>query len=94
MRSSALWFMTDVKTQSKRGVAMNKEKLGSTFARMHRNSQYRVCLWVLGFFTMLERVRKIKIAQNAFQQNFRGGNVLKKKPGKDESGLLFLYSLC
>ena len=32
---------------------MNKEKLGSTFARMHRNSQYRVCLWVLGFFTML-----------------------------------------
>ena len=56
MRSSALWFMTDVKTQSKRGVAMNKEKLGSTFDRMHRNSQYRVCLWVLGFFTMLERV--------------------------------------
>ncbi len=27
--------------------------MSSTFARMYRNSQYRICLWILGFFTML-----------------------------------------
>lgn len=32
---------------------MNKKKLSSTFARMHRTSQYRICLWVFGLFTML-----------------------------------------
>ena len=32
---------------------MNKKKMSSTFARMYRNSQYRICLWILGFFTML-----------------------------------------
>ena len=32
---------------------MNKKKLSSTFARMHRTSQYRICLWLFGLFTML-----------------------------------------
>lgn len=32
---------------------MNKKKLSNTFARMHRTSQYRICLWLFGLFTML-----------------------------------------
>lgn len=32
---------------------MKEKRLADTFARMYRNSQYRICLWVFGFFTML-----------------------------------------
>ena len=32
---------------------MKKKKFSDTFARMYRNPQYRICLWIFGFFTML-----------------------------------------
>lgn len=32
---------------------MKKKKLSDTFLRMYRTPQYRICLWILGFFTML-----------------------------------------
>ena len=32
---------------------MRGKKINDTFARMYRSSQYRIWLWILGFFTML-----------------------------------------
>lgn len=32
---------------------MKKAKFSDTFARMYRNTQYRICLWIFGLFTML-----------------------------------------
>ena len=47
---------------------MKSQKINDTFARMYRSSQYRIWLWILGFFTMLavHIVYKTKKGKDAF----------------------------
>lgn len=47
---------------------MKSQKINDTFARMYRSSQYRIWLWLLGFFTMLavHIVYKAKKGKDAF----------------------------
>lgn len=49
---------------------MNKKSIKSTFARMYRNSTYRIWLWIFGLFTMLVTfvVYKCKKGKDAFAE--------------------------
>lgn len=86
-KRSVFWRNPQKSTYHKRGEEMKGKKMKDTFARMYRSPQYRIWLWILGFFTMLATyiTYKSKKGKDTFakvKQELRGKKELQDQKEK------------